>query len=145
LAYLANSSPILFLFSWSCLKHLDKHVSNQKQLTKSRDIPFSLICTSLLVGTFEFKTMCWASNHQNNYRNVPMAHFLFNLPLFGDLCQHIKKQLSSANIRSKFSTFSIWHIWITFATTWFVFENQILFPISKSNSLVWSNREILRE
>jgi hypothetical protein len=52
-------------------------------------------------------------------------------PLFGVLCQHIKKQLRSANLRPKFSTFSIWHIWITFATTWFVFANQILFPISK--------------
>jgi hypothetical protein len=37
--------------------------------------------------------MCWAFNHQNIYRNGPRAHFLFNLPLFGDLCQHIKKQL----------------------------------------------------
>jgi hypothetical protein len=36
--------------------------------------------------------MCWSSNHQNTYRNGPMAHFPFNLPLFGDLCQHIKKQ-----------------------------------------------------
>jgi hypothetical protein len=25
-------------------------------------------------------------------RNGPRAHFPFNLPLFGDLCQHIKKQ-----------------------------------------------------
>jgi hypothetical protein len=145
LADLANSSLMLFLFSWSCLKHLDKHVTNQKQLTKSRDIPFSLICTSLLVGKFELKTMCWASNHQNNYRNFPRAHFPFNLPLFGDLCQHIKKQLRSANVRPNFSTFSIWHIWITFATIWFVFENQILFPISKSNTLVWANREIFQE
>jgi hypothetical protein len=32
-----------------------------------------------------------------------------------------------------------------FATTWFVFENQILFSISKSNTLVWTNREIFQE
>jgi hypothetical protein len=89
--------------------------------------------------------MCWASNHKNKYRNVPRAHFPFNLPLFGDLCQHIKKQLRSANLRPKFSTFSIWPIWITFATTWFGFANQIFFPISKSNTLVWANREILQE
>jgi hypothetical protein len=25
------------------------------------------------------------------YRNGPRPHFPFNLPLFGDLCQHIKK------------------------------------------------------
>jgi hypothetical protein len=29
----------------------------------------------------------------------------------------------------------IWHIWITFATTWFNFTKQVLFPISKSNTL----------
>jgi hypothetical protein len=26
-------------------------------------------------------------------RNGPRAHFPFNLPFFGDLCQHNKKQL----------------------------------------------------
>jgi hypothetical protein len=26
-----------------------------------------------------------------------------------------------------------------FATSWFVFANQILFPISNSNTLVWAN------
>jgi hypothetical protein len=31
-----------------------------------------------------------------------------------------------------------------FATTWFVFANQILFPISKSNILVWVIREIFQ-
>jgi hypothetical protein len=32
-----------------------------------------------------------------------------------------------------------------FATTWFVFANQIHFPISKSNTLVWAHREIFQE
>jgi hypothetical protein len=32
-----------------------------------------------------------------------------------------------------------------FATTWFVFANQIHFPISKLNTLVWANREIFQE
>jgi hypothetical protein len=32
-----------------------------------------------------------------------------------------------------------------FATTWFVFANQIHFPISKSNSLVWTLGEIIKE
>jgi hypothetical protein len=44
--------------------------------------------------------MCWASNHQNTYRNCPKAHFPFNLPLFGDLCQHIKKQQKKCNINA---------------------------------------------
>jgi hypothetical protein len=89
--------------------------------------------------------MCWVSNHQNPYRIGPRAHFPSNLPLFGDLCQHIKKQLRSANLRPIFSSFGICHIWITYATTWFVFANQIIFPISKSNKLVWANREIFQE
>jgi hypothetical protein len=32
-----------------------------------------------------------------------------------------------------------------FATTWFVFASQIRFPISKSNTLVWANREVFHE
>jgi hypothetical protein len=42
--------------------------------------------------------MCWASNHQSIYRNGPRAHFPFNLPLFGDLCQHIKSNSKCNNI-----------------------------------------------
>jgi hypothetical protein len=44
--------------------------------------------------------MCWESNHQNTYRNCPRAYFPFNLPLFGDLCQHIKKQQEKCNIKT---------------------------------------------
>jgi hypothetical protein len=75
------------------------------------------------------------------YRNGPRAHFPFNLPLFGDLCQHIKKQpkVQHYSQKCKFEDqiflLGIWHIWITFATTWFIFTKQILFPISKSNTL----------
>jgi hypothetical protein len=98
----AVSSPILFFFSCHCFYYLDKYVSTEKQFTRAEYIPFSSICTSHLFGTYELKTMCWASNHPNNYRNVPRAHFPFNLPLFGDLCQHIKKQLRSANLRPNF-------------------------------------------
>jgi hypothetical protein len=44
--------------------------------------------------------VCWASNQQNTYRNCPGAHFPFNLPLFGDLCQHIQKQQKKCNINA---------------------------------------------
>jgi hypothetical protein len=93
--------------------------------------------------------MYWASNHQNTYRNGRRAHFPFNLPLFGDSCQHIKKQTKKCNINAiedqlifanDFGIFGS-----LFATTWFVFANQILFPISKSNTLIWANREIFQE
>jgi hypothetical protein len=85
------------------------------------------MCTFHLLSTCEFEPMCWAFNHQNNYRNGPRAHFPFNLPLFGDLCQHIKKQLKNRKLKTKFFLLRIWHIWITFATTWFVFTNQFFF------------------
>jgi hypothetical protein len=39
----------------------------------------------------------------------------------------------------------VWHIWITLATTWFIFTKQIIFPISKSNTLVLANQEIYQE
>jgi hypothetical protein len=44
--------------------------------------------------------MCWTFNHQNTNRNGPRAHFPFNLPLFGDLCQHIKKRQKKCNINA---------------------------------------------
>jgi hypothetical protein len=76
---------------------------------------------------------------------MDQGHISLSISPFCDLCQHIKKQLRSANLRPNFIHKGFWHIWITFATTWFVFANQILFPISKSNTLVWVNREILQE
>jgi hypothetical protein len=54
------------------------------------------------LSTYELNQYVLASNHQNIYRNGPRAHFPFNLPLFDDLCQHIKKQLKSANWRPNF-------------------------------------------
>ena len=93
--------------------------------------------------------MCWASNHQNTYRNCPWAHFPFNLPLFGDSCQHMKKQEKEVQHQCKWRPNSLYLRFgifgSLFATTWFVFANQILFPISKSNTFVWANREIFQE
>jgi hypothetical protein len=56
--------------------------------------------------------------------------------------QHHSKKMQ---IEDQIFSFGIWHIWITFATTWFIFAKQILFPISKSNTLVWANRETFQE
>jgi hypothetical protein len=74
-------------------------------------------------------------------RNGPRAHFPFNLPLFGDLCQHNKKQLegsatSNTNENSKLFWFKFGIYGSLFATTWVVFANHTQFPISKSNTLV---------
>jgi hypothetical protein len=56
--------------------------------------------------------------------------------------QHHSKKMQ---IEDQIFSFCIWHIWITFATTWFIFAKQILFPISKSSTLVWANRETFQE
>jgi hypothetical protein len=53
--------------------------------------------------------------------------------------------LKRVQIEDQFISYRIWHIWITFATTWCIFTKQILFPISQSNTLVWANREIFQE
>jgi hypothetical protein len=94
-------------------------------------------------------SMCWASNHQNTHRNGPRPHFPFNLPLFGDLCQHIKKATKEVQHQCTWRSNSFYLgfgiFGSLFATTWFVFANQILFPISKSNTLVCANRETFQE
>jgi hypothetical protein len=61
-------------------------------------------------------------------------------PLFGDLCQHNKKQLKEVQhqctIEQELFLFKFGIFGSSFATTWFVFANQLQFPISKSNTLV---------
>jgi hypothetical protein len=112
---------------------------------------YLVLCSALLTYLVHKDSikMCWTSNHQNTYRNGPRAHFPFNLPLFGDLCQHIKKQQKKCNINSNWRPNSLYLVFgifgSFFATTWFVFANQILFPISKSNTLVCVNIEIFQE
>jgi hypothetical protein len=46
----------------------------------------------LLVWHIATHLLCVGHLITKTYRNGPRAHFPFNLPLFGDLCQHIKKQ-----------------------------------------------------
>jgi hypothetical protein len=92
--------------------------------------------------------MCWASNHQNTYRNCPRAYFPFNLPLFGDLCQHIKKQHKTCNINS------IWRPNCFYYNLAYLdhslpplglFLQINFFPISRSNTLVWAKWEIFQK
>jgi hypothetical protein len=53
-----------------------------------------MICTSSLFGTnYHLEKMCWTLNHQNTLE-MAQGHISLSIsPLFGDLCQHIKKQL----------------------------------------------------
>jgi hypothetical protein len=93
--------------------------------------------------------MCWASNHQNTYRNCPRAYFPFNFSLFGDLCQHIKKQLKKCNINAIedqiIFAYDLTYLDRSLPPLGLFFANQIHFPISKSNTLVWAHREIFLE
>jgi hypothetical protein len=58
-----------------------------------RNIPLLMICTLFIHRhRFTFKHLCWHIITKI-LRNGPKAHFPFNLPLFGDLCQHNIKQL----------------------------------------------------
>jgi hypothetical protein len=56
---------------------LDKHVSTQKQFTKSRNIPCLWFAPFACLAHKSSKHLCWTLNHQNNYRNGPRAHFPF--------------------------------------------------------------------
>jgi hypothetical protein len=50
---------------------------------------------------------------------------------------HISLSISPNSLYLGFGIFGLF-----FATTWFVFANQIHFPISKLNTVVWAHREI---
>jgi hypothetical protein len=93
--------------------------------------------------------MCWAFNHQNTYRNCPRAHTPFNLPflvIYANTSKSNKRSATSMQLKTKLFSLMIWHIWITICHHLVCFfANQILFPVSKSNTLVWENREIFQE
>ena len=53
---------------------------------------FMIFTLFIHVHKFTFRPLCLHSITKI-LRNGPRAHFPFNLPLFGDLCQHNIKQL----------------------------------------------------
>jgi hypothetical protein len=58
------------------------------------------------------------------------------------------KELKSADlcqIEDQYDFHRIWHIWITFATTWFIFTKQVIFSVSISKTLVLANQKIFQE
>ena len=88
-----SHSPLLFFSSSSCFEHLDKILVHITNVLRLRNIPLLVICTLFILGhIFTFKHLCLHSITKI-LRNGPKAHFPFNLPLFGDLCQHYIKQL----------------------------------------------------
>jgi hypothetical protein len=86
--------------------------------------------------------MCWTLNHQNI---IELAQGHISLSISPFLVIYANTSKSNAT----HATFiqiedqivfdsNLAYLDHFFATTWFVFANQIHFPISKSNSLVWA-------
>jgi hypothetical protein len=67
------------------------------------------------------------------------------LVIYANTLKSNKKCTIILKFEDQIFSIEIWHIWINFVTTWFIFARQILFPISKSNTLVWANRELFQE
>jgi hypothetical protein len=79
-------------------------------------------------------------------RNGPRAHFPFNLPCFGDLCQLIKSNLKRTNIlkweqkganwcqtQNQLNCHRIWHIWIILPPLGLFLQNKFIFlPLCKN-------------
>jgi hypothetical protein len=75
------SPPILFQICFSFLCTVSSTWTNmlvlKKQFTKSRNVPCLWFALLAHLAHTSSKHLCWASNHQNNYRNGPRAHFPF--------------------------------------------------------------------
>jgi hypothetical protein len=50
--------------------------------------------------------------------------------------QHFQREAKECKLKTDL-THRIWHIWITFATTWFIFTKQILFLYLYKKHLFW--------
>jgi hypothetical protein len=83
--------------------------------------------------------MCWALNHQNIIE-IAQGHISLSispfLVIYATHPKATKRSATSLQLRKNCicTNFDIFGSF--FATTWFVFTNQIHFPISKSNTLV---------
>jgi hypothetical protein len=79
------SQPILFQIHFSFLCTVSSTWTNmlvlKKQFTKSRNIPCLWFALLAHLAHTSSKHLCWASNHQNNYRNGTRAHFPFSIVL----------------------------------------------------------------
>jgi hypothetical protein len=98
--------------------------------------------------------MCWASNHQNIYRNGLRAHFPFNLPLFGDLCQHIKsnskcnnlfkEKLKSANLKTNLSHIGFGIFGSLLPPLGLFSQSKFFFLSLHKKHLFWQNKRSLK-
>jgi hypothetical protein len=62
-----------------------------------------------------------------------------------EMQQHFQREAQECKFEDNFNSLRIWYIWITFATTWFIFTKQIILPISMSKTLVLAKQNIFQE
>jgi hypothetical protein len=84
--------------------------------------------------------MCWTLNHQNiiemaqGHISLSISPFLV---IYANTSKSNAKHATLIQIEDQIVFYSnLAYLDHSFATTWFVFANQIQFPISKSNTLV---------
>jgi hypothetical protein len=86
--------------------------------------------------------MCWTFNHQNiiemaqGHISLSISPFLV---IYANTSKSNKRSATSMQMKTKYLLLIFGIFGSFFATTWFVFAIQILFLISKSNTLVWAN------
>jgi hypothetical protein len=91
-------------------------------------------------------------------RNGPRAHFPFNLPLFGDLCQHIKSNSKCTNItkcdpkcanwsqtKNQLNYHNIWHIWIILPPLSLFSQYKFIFLLLCEKHFVLENQNIFQD
>jgi hypothetical protein len=112
----------------------------KKQFTKSRVIPWFLICISLTHKTYPLKHYVEMAQGHISLSISPFLVIYVNTLKATQRCNNIfNNKLKSANWRQIHLT-RIWHIWITFATTWFIFTKQIIFLSLCQKHLFWQTK-----
>jgi hypothetical protein len=93
--------------------------------------------------------MCWAFNHQNTYRNCSRAHFPLNPPFLVIYANTSKGNKRKCNINPNEDQIifacDLAYLDHSLPPLGLFLQIKLFFPISKSNTLVWANREISQE
>jgi hypothetical protein len=97
---------------------------HKNQCTKSRIIPWYWFALCAPFGIYSFLNVCWALNHQNLIE-MAQGHISFQSPPFWWFMptqqKATKRSATSMQMRTQICFDSF------FATTWFVFANQLNF------------------
>jgi hypothetical protein len=98
--------------------------------------------------TLGLKEPCWALNHQNIIE-IAQGHISLSispfLVIYANTSKSNTKHATSIQIEDQIVFAIIWHIWITLCHHLVCFCKSNSFHISKSNTLVWADRELFQE